>query len=736
MSASLEKETLLFAKDRNFAKTGNIPPFVVAAATGQGNIQGGYNPNPNPGQPYDPALELQTGNAPGPIPNTFGAGGSSVFGSPATGFGNPVAAAGQCAAINMYDAGLTSLGAPYCQFDSNAFVGLIPKRDLATLSANLTFKLTDNLEAFGDALYSKSKVKQEFQPSPLRRDFLQTDLLLAPAGVEPALIIRPTNPNYQIAADYLNAQGFGALVGQPLAVTARVFDFGPRSTVDTAKQTRLTGGLRGNFAKQDWEVAVHQNESKLAGSVVSGHFSQLAFARVVNDAASDYNPWSLTQSQAFNNALAAAGAEYVGPTIDSKLKSMSADAKLSGDILQLPAGPLQYAAGVQSRKEEIVLTPSPAQLSGDIAGIGGAVPPLDRDRTVKALYGELNAPLLKGLEANLAIRNDDYDDVGKSTNYKASLRWQPVSQVLLRGSVGTGFRAPTLVDLWNPVVLGASEQFNDPVTGQTDLQVNSFTGGFSGLKPEESRQRTIGIVLAPIRELTVSLDYFQIRVEDIIAQESAQAVVSRNAQGDPSYASLVTRGPGGDIESITQLLRNVGTAKVKGVDVEAAWRLALGPGRLDLNLAGTYMIKFDQTSPSGVLSRKVGTMVEPDGTPVLSTNSDVVGDGVVLRWKHYLAATWSQGPWAFTFAQNFYKGYRDGNDLNGDPHRITDQAIYDAQVAFYGIKNLKLALGVKNMFDRDPPIFIPSGNQFQGGYDPTQYDPRARFVYVSASYKF
>ena len=733
LSASVEKETALFAKDRSFARTGNVPPFITAAATGQGNIEGAYNPGN--GQPYDPNAENTVGNTPGRRPG-FG-------NSPGTGYGNPLAASDQCEQLSMYrDATLTTRDAPFCTYDSNTAVGLVPKRELGTFSGNFTFRLGDNVEAFGDALYSRSVVTQTFQPSPLRRSFMVTDALFAEQGVEPALLIRPSNPNYGVARNYLEAmeaahpgQGFGALIGQPLAVTARVFDFGPRVQKDTEKQHRLTGGLRGNFGAHDWEVAATQVESKVAGTVPDGYFSQAAFARVVNRPESDYNPWSLTQSAAFNSALEASGAKYTGSTLNAKSKSTTFDGILRGELASLPAGPLQYATGLQHRKEEFVTRPSPALETGDIAGLGGALPPVNRDRKITSVFGELNAPILKGLDGNVAVRRDDYNDVGASTNYKASVRYQPVRELLVRGSVGTGFRAPTLVDLWQPQTLGSSEQFNDPATGQNDLQVNSLTGGNPRLKPEESRQRSIGLVLQPTQALSLAVDYFDIRVEDIISLPSAQEVVSRYRAGDPVFAGLVTLTPGSnDIESIIQTLQNVGRAKVRGIDLEANFRQKVGAGRLDLSMSGTYMIQFDQTSPGGAISRKVGTMVEQDGTPVLSTNAN--NDGVVLRWKHHLSATWTQGPWAFTLAQNFYKGYRDGDDLNGNPHRVPDQALYDLQVGYTGIRNLKLALGVRNLFDKDPPLYIPTSNQFQAGYDISLYDPRARFVYLSAAYKF
>jgi len=735
-SASYENEKALFAKDRDFAKTGNVPPYLASAATGQGNIEGGYNPLPVLGTPYDPNAENAIGNTPGR---------QAGFGnSPGTGYGNPLAANGQCGSINMFlYPDPTTKGSPYCQFDSNAFVGLIPKRELGTLSGNFTFKFSENLQGFADGIYTRSEVTQQFQPSPMRRSFSVTDALFAQQGVEPALIIRPTNPNYSIAANYLAAmeaanpgQGFGALIGQPLAVTARVFDFGDRTSFDKSTQSRLTGGLRGSFANQDWEVALTHNDNKLSGTVPDGYFSQVAFTRVVNDPNSDYNPWSLTQSAAFNAALAAAGAKYTGGTLDARSKSDSLDGVIRGDVTQMPAGMLQYAAGAQFRKESFVTTPSPALETGDIAGLGGATPPVDQDRKINSAFGELVVPIAKGLEGNASVRGDHYSDVGNSTTYKLSAKWQPTSMVAVRGSYGTGFRAPTLVDLWQPQVLGSSEQFNDPATGQTDLQVNSLTGGNPNLKPEKSKQGSIGLVLQPLQNASVSLDYFNLKIKDIISTPSAQEVVSRFRAGDPAFAGLVTLTPGtNDIESIIQTLQNQGEATVKGWDIEGNYRMDLGgAGRLGLYFSGTYMDKFDQTSPGGSVSHKVGTIVDDAGNPVLSTNG--INDGVVLRWKHYLSGTWSIPSWAFTLAQNYYRGYRDGNDLNGDPHFVSSQSLWDANVEFTGIKNLRLAFGVRNLFDKDPPLFIPTSNQFQAGYDITMYDPRARTVYLSGSYKF
>ena len=198
MSASFEKERQLFAKDRNFAKTGNQFPYIVAGATGQGNIEGFYNPG--------------TGSA---ANGTWKEGTrTSAFGnSPGAGFGNPLAAQNKCEDINMFKNPTdSSRGAPYCTFDSSAFVGLVPEREAASFTLNGAFRVSDALEFFGDGFFAKSDSIQRFQPSPVRRSFLTEDAEFQKQGVDPVLLLYPSNPNYKVATDYMRAQGFGSIV--------------------------------------------------------------------------------------------------------------------------------------------------------------------------------------------------------------------------------------------------------------------------------------------------------------------------------------------------------------------------------------------------------------------------------------------------------------------------------------------------------------------------------------------
>ncbi len=500
VSGQWSKNQELMGRDRAYSKTDTVLPYYRGGGTPLGSIQGAWLPGGG---------EL---NGPVNLPDL-------PFSFTGTGYGNPLAPGGQCGTINMVPATNTSAeGQPYCAFDTGPFVGLLGATETAALTANFTARLTGTAELYGDAMWSRTKFNSSIQPSPLRHGpgFTATDPQFGALGIDPVLLMSPSNPNYQIASDYLTAQGLGGLVGQPLSITSRVFDYGNRTTEDESTQSRLVGGVRGEFMNQSYDVVAGWNQNKLKGTVTDGFFYQTGLAQATQNPANAWNPWSLTQTPEFQ--AAAAAAKYVGGTLSGTSNLYTVQGTLSGDVMTLPAGTMQYAAGYQFRRETLKTTPAAALELGDIAGLGGATLPIDANRNINAVFAELNIPIVKNLDAGLAVRFDDYNDVGNTTNWKGNVRWQPMQQLLLRGSYGTGFRAPTLSDLFTPQTPGTSSQINDPVTGQTDFQTTSLTGGNPDLKPEKSRNIELGVRLRMDR-LSLEMAAFSGKYTNLIQEK-------------------------------------------------------------------------------------------------------------------------------------------------------------------------------------------------------------------------
>ena len=206
---------------------------------------------------------------------------------------------------------------------------------------------------------------------------------------------------------------------------------------------------------------------------------------------------------------------------DPRAQPRCSSAYASREVATLPAGPLALALGAEARRESLADTWDDVVTSG--SGVLSATPlSVSGGRTVYALFAELNVPVVRGLDAQLAVRYDDYSDFGSTTNPKVALRWQPVTSLLLRGSWGTGFRAPPLYDLYRPsstsIDFGLIDPIRCPITGlpdDCDAFVEIIDGGNPELQPETSTQWNFGVVWEPARGLSLGVDYWNIEQDNV-----------------------------------------------------------------------------------------------------------------------------------------------------------------------------------------------------------------------------
>jgi iron complex outermembrane recepter protein len=305
--------------------------------------------------------------------------------------------------------------------------------------------------------------------------------------------------------------------------------------------------------------------------------------------------------------------------------------------------------------------------------------------------------------------------------------------LLLRGSIGKGFRAPSLGEAFAPPFLGTSANVKDPVTG-TSAQWPELFGGNAHLRPEKSTQDSFGFVLEPIKNVSLSVDYFAVRIENSIGSLSVADALGLAKAGNPIAVPLVHRDVAGNIVEVDTTNVNLGNLAASGVELNMRWR---SPdfffGRITTTLTGTYMDRYDQTLPDGTVEGCVAQTVTVSTGNTLSCIGN--NGGIIQRWRHNLDINLDKNDWSFTATQHFQGSYGDFLDNFGNQHQVGAFSTWDAQVAEQFTKQLRWSLGVKNLFDRNPPE-AAYGLFFQTGYDPTYYDARARFVYGTLSYKF
>ncbi|MRX08306.1 TonB-dependent receptor [Pseudoduganella sp. FT25W] len=704
VSADVAKEQAIYGSQRGYARESwNNNGLRDASATPSGALST-FNPVTKP-------------NAAGIIPNAL-----ATLGS---GLGNPLNG-GDCTANgSQFDANTGS-----CRYNSAGAVPLFPDVTRANVSANFRFKLNEQNEFFVEGFHSEQKTTTTEQSSPYSASFLSTDNAFATANVYPAIILSPSSPYYP--SSYL-AANYPSVNGQPVTVSYRAFDGGGRSHDDHAKMSHLVMGFRGTVKGYDYDVAYTHNSSNVSEDTIAGYQSQLALTKLLSNN-NAFNPWAATQSPALAQQIYATN--YVGNMINSTLSNDSLNARISGDLYQLPAGMAKFAVGASMTDEKLDLNPSAAYQSGDISGYGGQTLPLSASRNSSAIFAELNAPILKNLEADLAVRTDRYPNA-TATNPKVSFRYQPLQQLLVRASYGRGFREAALPELNNPQALGTSASFTDPKTN-TYGQFNVLSGGNPNLKPEKSEQTSVGIVIDPIPGASIAIDYWKINVNNLVTSLSPEYIIDH--EDIPAYGALVQRDAGGNITQITSTNLNAGGLKTAGVDVDARWTIAktANYGTFGARLNGTYVTKYDMTLPDGTVQQSVARTVDATGSPL----NAVANGGIILRWKHQLAFDWKYQSWGVNLTQNFQSGYHDATRADEDleksvtPVRVGAFSTWDSQVSYTGVKNLTVRVGVKNLFNRQPPEIIGLGNYFQAGYDPTYYDAHGATGYVSASYKF
>jgi iron complex outermembrane receptor protein len=515
-----------------------------------------------------------------------------------------------------------------------------------------------------------------------------------------------------------------------LELRMRVNEAGQRTSTLTSDAVRFVVGMNGTLGGWDYDTAFNHSVNTVKDRDTHGYLLYNELLEGIADGRiNPFGPSSPAGRALIDSIQVNDEVRHARGTLDAF------DFKFSRALMPMAGGNLALAIGGEARREKNQFTPSALLLSdninNDAAPEGGRS--TSDSRNVTALFTEVLVPFAKQWEAQVSARYDHYEEVGGAASPKIGLSYRPAEALLLRGSAGRGFRAPSLNELHRPTVYSSTATLPDPVYCATvennyaDCADNWDTRRYSNtnLKPERSRQFSLGAVFAAGSRVSASLDYWNNKRTDLISEIGDDIILGNLAK----YGDLVYRDEDGLIDYIELRKENRGAQLAKGLDLAITVRGVDTPlGRFGGRVNGTY-----------VLTSKIQNA---PGDDFVSNLNRFVTDGVVQRWRHTISADWESGPLSASLQNTWSSGYDDQNTaINIDDgsvvaaNHVKSYSLWDLSGAYMATPKLKLRLGIQNMFNAAPP-YSNQAYYFLSGYDPSYTDPRGRRFYASANYAF
>ncbi len=592
---------------------------------------------------------------------------------------------------------IDGLAGDTCAINLAPYTTLIPSTERYQAYLNGTVRLTDDVDLFGEALVSRIRGASIFGSSPYFTLEGGRFALNAQTGLaEPVSNLLPAGNPYNP-------------YGVPTQIEYTFFDLGQSLKTNRSDSFRILGGARGRGERFDWEFTGFFAKSTEEETVAGGFANRWPLAQSLADG-------SLNLHEPGATAPAVLDAIRLSTVREAQSSLHGFDFKFNGDLFELPAGPVGFAAGIEARTESLT-SRNPWQIDAGLQ-VRPAIAAVDGERDVAALYAEFNVPIVKGLDLQLAGRGDDYSDFGSAFSPKAGLRWQALDTLLVRASASRGFRAPSLSEnsASTNISYGSVVDPYDPDIAGSRQSPTFFTVGNTELDPERTKSYNVGFVVSPWADTSLSLDWYRIELDNLIGTNNSTTIVQNN---DPSD---VIRDARGKLVAVYNRYQNLTALKTSGLDAEFNQTFRTGAG--DFKIASVYTHVLDYSRPQVV------------GGPLVDYAGSNLGPSLP-RNKLTSRFGWSTGD--FETALTWYR--TGGYDQKASVAATAVQSRVDAydQLDLYagwsGIEGLTLYAKVDNLLDEEPP-HDASFPGIRAPYDFSQYDLRGRYFQVGFDYRF
>ncbi len=647
-------------------------------------------------------------------------------------------------------------GNPIYRHNLNADRDLLSELQRTNIFASLTHEFGNGLESFTEvtAYFSDTFTQRHRSTrlSAVAKYRIAADAYWNPLGAEGTTARLPDSiigPDVPVEGLELEIDNYGWVES-------------PRRVFNDGETYRVLTGLRGEMGRWDWEGAVLWSRAEKE-DITKDRISNTLMQEALND----------PTSAGYNAFTAGIGSNVERAQVDVYRKNETEltliDFKMSqAELFDTWAGPVGFLAGVEYREESFEDDRDP-RLDGTIqfvdnAGNGFPIvsdvmnssPTLDSsgDRDVFSAFTEFQVPLHDTLDVQLALRYEDFSDVGDTTVGKIAAGWRPIEPLLIRGSWSEAYRVPNLVTINESGVARSNsvddrvcqyvEQFDTNGILECSYGVQRAAGGSRLLVPEESENTSIGIVWDLTDNFTFTLDFWEIEKEKTIGlfgEENHTALELVNLLEAGTANCPTTGGPSignpavirddpwdplseeaalyamagicntGEAARVNDRYANLDTRKVKGHDIGIYYTKDTGIGTFDFRYVGSRLDEYEQVAggPAAILVQAEEDGILPAGT-VIGFSNLVKQDGN-QRWKHTARLNWRWENWGAAVTGTKLTDAidtRPGTASDGSVWKIDSMSTYnfsaDYRFETFGDTAARVRVGIINFTDARAPF--------------------------------
>ena len=547
--------------------------------------------------------------------------------------------------------------------------------------------------------------------------------------------------------------GLGAGDEFAVYIGKRNVEGGPRASVMGNASFRVVLGARGEAAGWDYDVNYQKNSVDSSVTYINDFFAPRIGEALVDNTYSVFTYNGVTSEQA--NMLTGVAMLRADLSTEIFFAQASRDTGIS---LPTTDSNIQIAMGIERRDMSYDRDSDTVFEEGMLLGQGGATKSIAGSFNVTDVFFEAAIPVLENLDAELGFRASDYSTSGNHNTYKFGFTYAPSDMLTIRTGYNRTIRSPSITTMFAPQNQGLWGG-TDPCAGETPdytaaqcaltgvtaaqygnivaspaSQYNALYGGNTEVNPEVADTISFGIVANPIEDLTVSIDWWSVELEDAIGSVGAATSLKECAENNnAALCALINRGNAGTLwlgssGYISSTTTNLGEVNFAGVDLAATYGMDVGGGDLALKLMGSRSLERETLVLPGVES----TRVDCNG---IANDADCTYPN--MDWRHTLSATYSKDDWTVGAAWRYFGSvdYQGSNDVLASEGALDAVSYVDLNGSYTLSENITFSGGARNLLDKEPPMV-------GGGLNPTNansygnYDVLGRYVYADVTFSF